>query len=74
MTTSDEVRQRALDLARAGASTEQAIRELRECCGDRRVPVVLARQHLVEEEEAEQPVSARAVELLDEVLGRLPAT
>jgi hypothetical protein len=36
--------------------------------------VVLARQHLVEEEEAEQPVSARAVELLDEVLGRLPAT
>jgi hypothetical protein len=74
MTTSEEVKARALDLARADASTEQAVRELLVCCGDRRVPVVLARQHLLEGEQPEDSATSRAVEYLDEVLGRLPTT
>ena len=74
MTTSEEVQARAMDLASADASTEQAVRELLDCCGDRRVPVVLARQHLLEGERAGETATARAVELLDEVLERLPAT
>jgi hypothetical protein len=72
MTTADEVRQRALALARAGSATEDAIRELLDCCGDKRVSVVLARREVLGGGDGPDPVSERASELLDEVLRRLP--
>jgi hypothetical protein len=74
MPTADLVREKALSLAEAGAVSENAIRELLEYCEDRRVAVVLARQHLVEEQVARpsDPLLGRAVELLDRVLERLP--
>jgi hypothetical protein len=68
MTTADQVRDRALDLARAGAAREDAIRDLFECCGERRVSVVRARQELVDRGGADEAVS-----LLDDVLARFPA-
>jgi hypothetical protein len=74
MTTADAVRDRALRLAEAGASIEEAVRELLECCGQKRVPVVLARQQFLKEleEQPSDPVVSRASELLDHVLERLP--
>jgi hypothetical protein len=74
MTTTDTVRGKALALAREGAPTEEATRELLECCGDKRVPVVLARQGFLKdlEERPSDPTVGRAVELLDQVLDRLP--
>ena len=68
MTTADQVRDRALDLARAGTDREDAVRDLLDCCGERRVSVVRARQELVERGGADDAVS-----LLDEVLARFPA-
>jgi hypothetical protein len=51
----------------------EAIRELEVSSGGRRVAVVRARQQLLSSpEEPEDQVNARAVELLDELLGRLP--
>jgi len=47
MTTGDIVRERALELARTETDREQAVSELFESCGGRRVPVVSARQHLI---------------------------
>ena len=72
MTTADEVQERALALARAGSATEDAIRELLDGCGDKRVSVVLARREVLDWEDGPDPVSRRACELLDEVLRRLP--
>jgi hypothetical protein len=74
MTTADTVREKALSLAGADTSTEEAIRELLESCRDKRVPVVLAHQQLVKEleEQPTDPVVSRAAELLDRVLERLP--
>jgi hypothetical protein len=74
VTTSHEVTQRALELAESNATTDEAVRDLLLCCGDRRVPVVMARQHLLEGARPEDSTRGRAVELLDLVLGRLPAT
>ena len=70
MTTAETVRDKAISLARADTSTEEAIQELLGCCTERRVPVVLARQHL--EGQQSDPVLDRAAELLDGVLERLP--
>jgi hypothetical protein len=74
MPTADAVREKALSLAEAGTPTEEAIRELLECCREKRVPVVLARQQFLKDLEAHpsDPVVSRAAELLDHVLGRLP--
>jgi hypothetical protein len=74
MTTADTVRERALSLAGADTSTEEAIRELLESCKEKRVPVVLARQQLLKdlEERPSDLVVNRAAELLDGVLERLP--
>ena len=44
MTTAEIVRERALSLAEAGAPTDEAVNELLESSGDRRVAVVLAEQ------------------------------
>jgi nicotinamidase-related amidase len=74
MTTADAVREKALSLARAGTPTEEAIRELLECCKQKRVPVVLTRQQFLKDPKASpsDPVVTRAAELLDGVLERLP--
>jgi hypothetical protein len=67
MTTADEVRDRALRLVGEGIPREEAVRELLDCCGDKRVSAVRARQELAEQG------SDEAVGLLDEVLARFPA-
>jgi hypothetical protein len=74
MTTAETVREKALALAEAGSPTDEAVRELLASCKDKRVPVVLARQQFLKQQQ-ERPddiVANRAVELLDEVLARLP--
>lgn len=73
MTTADTVMERALALADSGAGDEQAIEELLECCAGKRVSVVMARRHLMEEAEGSNEGTGRAVELLDGLLARLPA-
>lgn len=75
MTTADAVRERALTLARSDTERDDALRDLQECCGDRRVSAVRARQQLVAwlDSEADQRDAMRAIELLDELLERLPA-
>lgn len=74
MSTADAVREMAMSLADAALTTEEAVRDLLEACGDRRVPVVLARQQIVKDLEARpsDPLLSRAAELLDHVLLRLP--
>jgi hypothetical protein len=73
MTTAEIVRERALSLAEAGAPTDEAVNELIESSGDRRVAVVLAEQGLLAELDAgRSDVVSRAVELLDQVLERMP--
>jgi hypothetical protein len=75
MTTADEVRERALALARSETEREDAVRALQECCGGRRVAAVRARQQVAAslDSETDPPDAMRAIELLDELLGRLPA-
>jgi hypothetical protein len=68
MTTADQVKDRALDLARRGTPEEEAVRDLRDSCGERRVSVVRARRELMDQGGADQ-----AVRLLDQVLARFPA-
>jgi hypothetical protein len=68
MTTADQVKDRALDLARRGTPEEEAVRDLLDCCGERRVSVVRARRELMDQGGADQ-----AVRLLDQVLARFPA-
>jgi hypothetical protein len=72
MTTADQVKDRALDLSRRGTPDEEAIRDLQDCCGERRVAVVRARQELVDLGASDDAAPA-AVRLLDEVLARFPA-
>ena len=73
MTTADSIREHAISLARSGVEPHEAIRELEVSSGGRRVAVVRARQQLLASpDEPEDQVNARAVELLDELLGRLP--
>lgn len=74
MPTADAVREKALMLIQTDARTEDAVGELLEHCEGRRVPVVLARQHLLRdlEESPSDDVARRGVELLDHVLERLP--
>ena len=75
MTTADSVRDLALSLVRSGLERTEAVQELEDVCGGRRVSVVRARQMMVSslEDDPEQPEVAGAVELLDDLLARLPA-
>jgi hypothetical protein len=74
MTTAEIVRERALSLAEEGAPTDQAVTELLESSGDRRVAVVVAEQELLAALDADRSdVLSRAVELLDQVLERMPS-
>jgi hypothetical protein len=72
MTTSEQLRERALTLAQAGASTDQAVAELLALSADHRVPLVRARQALADQPAAppQGEVVARAVALLEETLRR----
>jgi hypothetical protein len=72
MTTADIVLDRALALAASDMDTEDAISELKESCGGRRVAVVMARRHLLESSNGGTDERAgRAAMLLDELLVRL---
>lgn len=75
MTTADSIRERALSLARSGVERDEAVRELETSSGGRRVAVVRARQQIASSlvEEPDRPEFASAIELLDDLLGRLPA-
>jgi hypothetical protein len=75
MTTADSVRERALFLAVSGIDREEAVQELEASCAGRRVAVVRARQVIASslEDEPDQPATTRAIELLDDLLARLPA-
>jgi hypothetical protein len=75
MTTADSVRERALFLALSGADRKEAVQELETSCAGRRVAVVRARQVMASslEDEPDQPATTRAIELLDDLLARLPA-
>jgi hypothetical protein len=73
MTTGDAVRDRALELARSDRDLDEAVRDLEEVCAGRRVAVVRARQLIEEAAPETDPVAARAVGFLDELLQRLPA-
>jgi hypothetical protein len=72
MTTSDELRERALALVQAGISTDDAVAELLDRCADHRVPLVRARQALADQAAAapQGQTVARAVALLEETLRR----
>ena len=74
MTTADVVREKAISLADSETQTEEAIRQLLETCGEKRVSVVLAHQEFLKElqERPSDPVVDRAADLLDQVLRRLP--
>jgi hypothetical protein len=75
MTTTDLIRVKALTLAEAETPIAEAVSELLDCCGGKRVPAVLARQafqtHL-EETNHSDPVVSRAADLLDQLLAKLP--
>lgn len=75
MTTADAVRERAIELARSRTDREEAVRDLQEFCGGRRVSAVRARQQVESwlDSESDQPDAMRAIDLLDELLSRLPA-
>jgi hypothetical protein len=74
MTTSEMLTEQALSLASAGAAGEDAVLELLSASGEHRVAVVRARQALLARtaEQEDDETAAQAVELLDEVLIRLP--
>ena len=74
MPTADAVREKALALA--GNPIEEALGELLEYCGDKRVSVVLARQDIRKDLLLDPSADhlARAAGLLDEVLARLSLT
>ena len=75
MTTADSVRDIALSLVRSGRERTEAVQELEDACGGRRVAVVRARQMMVSslDHDPEQPDVVGAIELLDDLLARLPA-
>lgn len=73
MTTAEIVMERAQDLAREGVADEEAVSDLLSSAGGNRVAVVIARRNLLEDPQPEGSSGERAVELLDEVLRRLPA-
>jgi hypothetical protein len=73
MTTGDVVRDRALELARSDRDLDGAVQELEAASEGRRVAVVRARQLIAEAAPESDPVAARAIGFLDELLHRLPA-
>jgi len=80
MSTADTVAERAIELAGTGAETDDAVRDLLECCADKRVSVVMAKRHIEERMEESgdgeggdgDPTLARAIEILGETLEKGP--
>ena len=74
MATAQTLSEAAMEFARSGTGTDEAVRGLLEICGDKRVAVVLARQQFSGDLAARpnDPTLVRAAELLDRVLERLP--
>jgi hypothetical protein len=73
MTTADIVRERAIVLAREGTEHTEAVDRLLEACEGRRVAAVRARQQLdAQADDRDGADATRALELIDEVLERLP--
>ncbi|HEY7659307.1 MAG TPA: hypothetical protein VIC58_01775 [Actinomycetota bacterium] len=75
MTTADVVKERALWLARSEPDGDAALRDLESCAGGRRVAAVRARQQVEAEldDGPDRDSSLRAIQLLDELVVRLPA-
>lgn len=75
MSNADVIREQALSLATSGTERHDAVTALERAAAGRRVAVVRARQQVTASLETgnEEPGAARAIELLDEVLGHLPA-
>jgi hypothetical protein len=75
MTTADAVRERAMFLALSGAEHDEAVQELEASCAGRRVAVVRARQMMAAslDDQPAEPATRRAIELLDDLLAKLPA-
>jgi hypothetical protein len=73
MTTAETVAERALDVARSGDDPDRAVATLLDAAGERRVAIVRARQLLEERSGVgEDPTTARASQLLDAALARIP--
>ncbi len=73
MTTAETVAERALDVARDDDDPDLAVATLLDVAGERRVAIVRARQLLEERSgAAEDPTTARASQLLDAALARIP--
>ena len=74
MTTADAVRKRAMELARLRTNDDLAVADLLDVCQGRRVAAVRARQQLDAwlNSERDQLDAMRAIELVDEVIHRLP--
>ena len=74
MPTADILMEKALELARADAPEDQAVEELLECCGNRRVSAVVARDraHANAEADGADPTASRAAGYLDAMIERLP--
>ncbi len=72
MTTGQLLEEKAESLARSGTATDEAVNQLLEVSGTKRVSVVVAQQHFLErlEENSEDELARRAAELLDEALAR----
>lgn len=75
MTTAESVRDLAIDLVRSDTERGEAVEELEQVCGGRRVAAVRARQMIASslEEEVDEPEKQEAMTLLDDLLTRLPA-
>ncbi len=75
MTTADSIRERAMFLAVSDTEHDEAVRELETACAGRRVAVVRARQMMEAslDDQPAEPATQRAMELLDDLLARLPA-
>jgi hypothetical protein len=73
VTTADIVLDRALALAQERTDEETAVLDLLGSCGGNRVAVVIARRNLLAQLESDQQDhAARAAELLEKTLSRLP--
>ena len=73
MTTAEILMERAFALIANETETNEAVEELLASSSNRRVAVVMARRHLLEQAgDDSDPRTTRAVALLDQVLLRLP--
>jgi hypothetical protein len=67
MTTADQIRDEAIELARSGAEPEDAVAALLQHA-DRRIPMVMAKRQL--EESKFEPTSAKALQLVEAALAQ----